>query len=111
MNYTDNETADELRACEQEQIDAVDGWNLDTTLEIAMDALRCPPLPDAGRCRPSSRAASAAASPCAGCYCASPICSYSTSRPITSTPSRWRGSSSTCSDYRGTVVAITHWTA
>ena len=30
----------------QEQIDAVDGWNLDTTLEIAMDALRCPP-PDA----------------------------------------------------------------
>ena len=27
----------------QEQIDAVDGWNLDTTLEIAMDALRCPP--------------------------------------------------------------------
>ncbi|MBB5279704.1 ATP-binding cassette ChvD family protein [Pacificimonas flava] len=27
----------------QEQIDAVDGWNLDTTLDIAMDALRCPP--------------------------------------------------------------------
>src|SRR5207302_5238076 len=24
-------------------IDAVDGWNLETTLEIAMDALRCPP--------------------------------------------------------------------
>ncbi len=27
----------------QEQIDAVDGWTLDTQLEIAMDALRCPP--------------------------------------------------------------------
>ncbi|MEE4350759.1 MAG: energy-dependent translational throttle protein EttA [Pacificimonas sp.] len=27
----------------QEKIDAVDGWNLDTTLEIAMEALRCPP--------------------------------------------------------------------
>ena len=27
----------------QERIDAVDGWNLDTTLEVAMDALRCPP--------------------------------------------------------------------
>jgi sulfate-transporting ATPase len=27
----------------QEQIDAVDGWNLDRTLDIAMDALRCPP--------------------------------------------------------------------
>jgi ATPase subunit of ABC transporter with duplicated ATPase domains len=44
MNYSE-ETADELGAV-QERIDAVDGWNLDTTLEIAMDALRCPP-PDA----------------------------------------------------------------
>ena len=41
MNYSD-ETADEF-ARVQEQIDAVDGWNLDTTLEIAMDALRSPP--------------------------------------------------------------------
>jgi sulfate-transporting ATPase len=44
MNYSD-ETADEFSRV-QERIDAVDGWNLDTTLEIAMDALRCPP-PDA----------------------------------------------------------------
>jgi sulfate-transporting ATPase len=41
MNYSD-ETADEF-ARVQERIDAVDGWNLETTLEIAMDALRCPP--------------------------------------------------------------------
>ncbi len=41
MNYSD-ETADEFGRL-QEQIDAVDGWNLDTTLEIAMDALRLPP--------------------------------------------------------------------
>jgi ATP-binding cassette ChvD family protein len=41
MNYSD-ETADEFGRV-QEQIDAVDGWNLDTTLEYAMDALRCPP--------------------------------------------------------------------
>jgi energy-dependent translational throttle protein EttA len=41
MNYSE-ETADEF-ARVQEQIDAVDGWNLETTLEIAMDALRCPP--------------------------------------------------------------------
>ena len=27
----------------QEKIDAVDGWQLDRTVEIAMDALRCPP--------------------------------------------------------------------
>jgi len=44
MNYSDD-TADEF-ARVQEQIDAVDGWNLDTTLEIAMDALRTP-APDA----------------------------------------------------------------
>ncbi|HET7047564.1 MAG TPA: energy-dependent translational throttle protein EttA [Solirubrobacteraceae bacterium] len=41
MNYSD-ETADEFSRV-QEQLDAVDGWNLETTLEIAMDALRCPP--------------------------------------------------------------------
>jgi energy-dependent translational throttle protein EttA len=44
MSYSD-ENADEF-ARVQERIDAVDGWSLDTTLEIAMDALRCPP-PDA----------------------------------------------------------------
>ena len=44
MNYSE-ETADEF-ARVQEQIDTVDAWNLDTTIEIAMDALRCPP-PDA----------------------------------------------------------------
>ena len=27
----------------QEQIDAVDGWELERTIDIAMDALRCPP--------------------------------------------------------------------
>ena len=31
----------------QEKIDAVDGWEIDRTVEIAMDALRCPPA-DAG---------------------------------------------------------------
>src|SRR5207302_2443434 len=41
MNYSE-ETAQEMGTI-QERIDAVDGWNLDTTLEIAMDALRCPP--------------------------------------------------------------------
>jgi ATP-binding cassette ChvD family protein len=40
-NYSE-ETADEM-ARVQERIDATDAWNLDTTLEIAMDALRVPP--------------------------------------------------------------------
>jgi ATP-binding cassette ChvD family protein len=41
MNYSD-ETAEEF-ADLQAKIDAVDGWNLDTTIDYAMDALRCPP--------------------------------------------------------------------
>src|SRR3954452_7350208 len=43
-NYSD-ETADEFARL-QAQIDAADAWNLDTNIEYAMDALRCPP-PDA----------------------------------------------------------------
>jgi sulfate-transporting ATPase len=41
MNYSD-ETADEMSRV-QEQIDAADAWNLDTALDVAMDALRLPP--------------------------------------------------------------------
>ncbi|MCW3001456.1 MAG: transporter related protein, partial [Conexibacter sp.] len=41
MNHSD-ETADEF-ADLQAKIDAADGWNLDTTIDYAMDALRCPP--------------------------------------------------------------------
>ncbi len=40
-NYSE-ETADEFARL-QEQIDAADAWNLDTAIEYAMDALRCPP--------------------------------------------------------------------
>jgi energy-dependent translational throttle protein EttA len=40
-NYSE-ETADEFAAL-QEKIDAADAWNLDTLLDTAMDALRCPP--------------------------------------------------------------------
>jgi sulfate-transporting ATPase len=41
MNYSE-ETADEFARL-QEEIDAADAWNLDTTLDTAMDALRLPP--------------------------------------------------------------------
>ena len=40
-NYTE-ETADEMTAL-QDQIDAWDLWDLDTQVEQALDALRCPP--------------------------------------------------------------------
>ena len=43
-NYSED-TADEFARL-QDKIDAADAWNLDTTLETAMDALRLPP-PDA----------------------------------------------------------------
>lgn len=41
MNYSD-ETADEMAAL-QDRIDADDLWNLDAAIDIAMEALRCPP--------------------------------------------------------------------
>jgi len=41
MNYSD-ETADEMARL-QDQIDADDLWNLDAAIDIAMEALRCPP--------------------------------------------------------------------
>ncbi|MDQ7081412.1 MAG: energy-dependent translational throttle protein EttA [Paracoccaceae bacterium] len=41
MNYSD-ETADEMARL-QDQIDAEDLWNLDANVDIAMEALRCPP--------------------------------------------------------------------
>ena len=41
MNYSD-ETAEEMGEL-QDLIDAEDLWNLDNSIDIAMDALRCPP--------------------------------------------------------------------
>ncbi|MEM7440651.1 MAG: energy-dependent translational throttle protein EttA [Pseudomonadota bacterium] len=41
MNYSD-ETADEMGQL-QDQIDAADLWSLDANIDIAMEALRCPP--------------------------------------------------------------------
>ncbi len=45
MNYTD-ETADEMAAL-QDQIDAENLWDLDSQIDVALEALRCPP-DDAG---------------------------------------------------------------
>ena len=74
----------------QDKIDAANAWDLDRTLEIAMDALRLPPAtPTSRRCR----AVSAAGSRSAACSSANPICCSSTSRRTISTPNRWRGSS------------------
>jgi ATP-binding cassette ChvD family protein len=39
----DYEKLGEKQAAIQEKLDATDAWNLDSRLELAMDALRCPP--------------------------------------------------------------------
>jgi energy-dependent translational throttle protein EttA len=103
MNYTD-ETADEF-ARVQEQIDAVDGWDLDTTLEIAMDALRCPP-PDADVAKLSGGERRRVA-----------LCRLLLRQPdllLLDEPTNHLDAESVAwlerhlLDYRGTIVAITH---
>ena len=74
------------QAALQEKLDAMGAWDLDSRLDFAMEALRCPPsdqLVDHPR-----RAASAAAWPCAASSCASLTSSSWTSRPTTWTPRR-----------------------
>ena len=103
MNYSD-ETADEFSRV-QEQIDAVDGWNLDTTLEIAMDALRCPP-PDSDVSKLSGGERRRVA-----------LCRLLLRQPdllLLDEPTNHLDAESVAwleqhlQDYRGTVVAITH---
>ncbi|HWE10183.1 MAG TPA: energy-dependent translational throttle protein EttA [Solirubrobacteraceae bacterium] len=103
MNYSD-ETADEF-ARVQEQIDAVDGWNLDTTLEYAMDALRCPPADaDVGRLSGGERRRVA-------------LCRLLLRQPdllLLDEPTNHLDAESVgwleqhLRDYKGTIVAVTH---
>jgi energy-dependent translational throttle protein EttA len=103
MNYSD-ETADEF-ARVQEKIDAVDGWNLDLTVEIAMDALRCPP-PDADVTTLSGGERRRVA-----------LCRLLLSQPdllLLDEPTNHLDAESVAwlerhlSDYAGTIVAVTH---
>jgi sulfate-transporting ATPase len=74
----------------QEKLDAQDAWDIDSRLEMAMDALRCPP-PET----PVKVLSGGGALPCAGCCCRNPTSCCSTSLPITSMPNQSRGSSIT----------------
>src|SRR5690242_1140914 len=103
MNYSED-TADEF-AKVQERIDAIDAWNLDTTLEIAMDALRCPP-PDADVSTLSGGERRRVA-----------LCRLLLRQPdllLLDEPTNHLDAESVAwlerhlQDYRGTVVAITH---
>ena len=78
-----------------EAIDHVNGWELDSVLERAMDALRCPMPTNRW---PTSPEENAAAWRCAGCCSSSPTCCCSTNPPTTSTQRASTGSNSTCSN-------------
>ena len=95
-NYSD-ETADEMTRL-QDEIEAKNLWDLDSQVDQAMDALRCPP-DDAdveqalGRRAAPRRAVQAAAR-------GSPTCCCSTSRPTISTPRPSPGSKAICATIR-----------
>ena len=72
------------QAAVQDKIDALDAWELDTKLSIAMDALRCPP--DDQKISELS-GGSAVGWPCVACCSSSLTCCCWTSRPTTSTQS------------------------
>lgn len=99
MKFGEEMTDDEMNALIaeqaelQEKIDACNGWDIERTIEIAMDALRCPPA-DADVTKLSG--GENAALLCAACYCRSPICCCWTNRPTIWTPNPLLGCNSIC---------------
>ncbi len=72
----------------QEKIDAVNGWDLERTLEIAMDALRLPP---SNAEVTNLSGGESAVLPSASCCFRSPTCCCSMSRPTILMRNRSRG--------------------
>lgn len=87
-DYTDELMAEMTEL--QEKIDAADAWDIDSKIEMAMDALRCPPSEWGSRTCP---VVNAVAWPCVACCCPSRTCCCLTNRPTTSTPKACSGSS------------------
>ena len=96
--YEDPEKMDALFARQaelQDIIDATDAWSLDSKLERAMDALRCPP--EDQLVNEPFREVNAAVWLCAVCCCRNRISCCSTSRPTTWMQKVLTGWNSTCS--------------
>lgn len=77
----------------QTEIDAANGWDLDSQLEQAMDALQCPdPDTPVSVCSGGERRRVALCK----LLLEAPTCCCSTSPPTTWTPNRFCGSKSSC---------------
>ena len=76
----------------QDQIDAQNLWDLDAQVDVAMEALRCPPTTPPSTPSPAARSA---ASPSASSCSRPPTSCSSTSPPTTSTPRPSPGCKST----------------
>ncbi len=83
----------ERQGAVQEKLDALGGWDLDSRLEMAMDALRCPPA-ELKRRRPLGRRDDGAWR-CAGSCCRSRTSCCWTSPRTTWTRKPWPGWSTT----------------
>ena len=87
----------------QDIIDATDAWNLDSKLERAMDALRCPPEDQLVKNLSGGERRRVAL--CRLLFKKRTSC-CSTSRPTTWMQKALTGWNSTCSSTKGTVIAV-----
>ena len=90
----------------QEKLDHLNAWDLDQQLEMAMDALRCPPGDALIKVLSRRRAAARGAVPAAAAEAG-----RADPRRADQSPrrrDRSAGSNSTCKRYAGTVIAVTH---
>ena len=89
----------------QEKLDHLDAWDLDSRLEMAMDALRCPPGETRSACSPAARNGGWRS---AGCSCKSPdiLLLDEPTNHLDAETVAWLEHH--LQNYAGTVIAVTH---
>ena len=103
-NYSD-ETADEMAKL-QDEIDSQNLWDLDCQVDLAMDALRCPP--DDADVTKLSGGERRRVALCKLLLDAARTCCCSTSPPTISTPSRVAWLEEHLRNYPGAILIVTH---